>query len=243
MEKIIIEPFNETHKKIIFTVKNDKEIPNELQTAHPDFLLDLIWIAQKIYMLTIEVKDINDDNYFENRYYERADELEEEYDEKIKQIKEDNKKKVDEFLRKIKQNETDLEYYKKELETMKKDYDKTLSTERTSRRTLEQSLQEKDNAMKAFELNINRLIEKSTETIEKRHGEETKRIIKQYDEEKRRFEVSIKKLEDMIREERTRLEVVKKDEILRLETGHKELVNNMKKFYEQDKKRMDNELI
>ena len=243
MEKIIIEPFNETHKKIIFTVKNDKEIPNELQTAHPDFLLDLIWIAQKIYMLTIEVKDINDDNYFENRYYERADELEEEYDEKIKQIKEDNKKKVDEFLRKIKQNETDLEYYKKELETMKKDYDKSLSTERTSRRTLEQSLQEKDNAMKAFELNINRLIEKSTETIEKRHGEETKRIIKQYDEEKRRFEVSIKKLEDMIREERTRLEVVKKDEILRLETGHKELVNNMKKFYEQDKKRMDNELI
>lgn len=243
MDKIIIEPFNETHKKIIFIVENDKEIPKELQNTHPDFLLELMWIARKVYYLTIDVKNAENEDYFENRYYERADELEEEYNEKVEKIKEDNKKKVDDFLRKIKQNETDLEYYKKEIDTVKKDCERSLSTERTSRRALEQSLQEKDNAMKAFELNINRLIEKSTETIEKRHSEETKRIIKQYDEEKRRFETSIKKLEDMIREERTRLEVVKKDEILRLETGHKELVNNMKKFYEQDKKRMDNELI
>jgi hypothetical protein len=232
MDRIYTEQFNETHKKVILIVKNDKEIPKDLLDIHPNVLLDFMWITKKIFNLTIEVKNKEDDNYFEDRYYEKAEELEEEYNNKI-----------EEFVKKIEQHETNLEYYKKEIETMRKDYDKTLSIERTQRRTLEQSIQEKDNAMKAFELNINRLIEKSTETIEKRHNEETKRIIKQYEEEKVRFEKNIKKLEDMIREEKGRLEVAKKEEILRLETGHKGIVDTMKKFYEQDKRRMDNELV
>ena len=66
------------------------------------------------------------------------------------------------------------------MDRLKTEYEKTISIERTMKRTLENTLQEKDNAMKAFELNINNLIEKAMDTSNKRHIEEIERNNNQF---------------------------------------------------------------
>jgi hypothetical protein len=122
------------------------------------------------------------------------------------------------------------------------------------KRTLENTLQEKDNAMKAFELNINNLIQKAMETTNKRHVEEIDRLMNQYNKEKTRFENSIQKLEDMLqnekasyhtllREEKTRHEMLKKEEILRLESSNKMLIENMRTLYMSDKEKLEKDLL
>jgi len=258
MDRIYTEPYNETHKKLIFIVKNDIEIPIELKDCHPGFLLDLIGITKKIYMLSREINDEEDNNTYENMYYELLDEKEKEFEEKyknkIKTINEEHNKKIDEFLRKVKQNESEIDRYRNEMDRIKSEYDKTISIERTMKRTLENTLQEKDNAMKAFELNINNLIQKAMETTNRRHVEEIERNINQYNKEKTRFENTIQKLEDMLqnekasyqtllREEKTRLEILKKEEIARLETSNKVLIENMRTLYMNDKEKIEKDLI
>lgn len=181
MDRIFTEPYNETHKKIVFIVEKDKKIPDEFLESTPDFLLDIMWIAKKILRLSDEVKS--------------------------------NKEHV-----------ADLQNYRNELENMRNEYERTIMTERSMKRKLEQSIQEKDNAMKIFEQNINRLIEKSTENIEKRHGEEMNRLIKQNTEDKARLEAS------------------KKEEILRLEISNKTFIENMRQFYNADKEKIERDL-
>lgn len=181
MDRIFTEPYNETHKKIIFIVEKDKKIPDEFLESTPDFLLDIMWIAKKIVRLSDEVKS--------------------------------NKEHV-----------ADLQNYRNELENMRNEYERTIMTERSTKRKLEQSIQEKDNAMKIFEQNINRLIEKSTENIEKRHGEEMNRLIKQNTEDKARLETS------------------KREEIMRLEISHKTFIENMRQFYNADKEKIERDL-
>jgi hypothetical protein len=212
MNKIYTEPYDETQKKIILIVDNDKEIPSELKDISPDFLLELLTITKKVWNIAIEVKDRNDNNTYENMYYELLDEKEKEleggYNIKMKNIKEEYNKKIDDFLRKVKQNETEIERYKNDIDRQKTEYEKTISIERTMKRTLENTLQEKDNAMKAFELNINNLIQKAMDTTNKRHVEEMERNICLFNKEKARFEQTIKKLEDTIHDKESTMKAL-----------------------------------
>jgi hypothetical protein len=173
MNQIYTEPYSETQKKIILIVDNDKEIPSDLKDISPDLLLELLAITRKVWNIAIEVKDRDDNNIYENMYSKLMDE-------KVKEVENDYKKKLEETIRKAKYNESELERYKNEMDRLKTEYEKTISIERTMKRTLENTLQEKDNAMKAFELNINNLIEKAMDTSNKRHIEEIERNNNQF---------------------------------------------------------------
>jgi hypothetical protein len=253
MDRIYTEPYNETHKKLIFIVKNDIEIPIELKDCHPGFLLDLIGITKKIYMLSREINDDVDNNYFEDKYdelyEEKVEELEGEYKAKVKTINEEHNKKIDEFLRKVKQNESEIDRYKNEMDRLKSEYEKTISTERTMKRTLENTLQEKDNAMKAFELNINNLIQRAMETTNKRHIEEMERNINQFNKEKISLENTIKRLENTIHDKDSTLKAVElniNNLVQRsLETNDKKHVIEMERLmnqYNKEKTRFENNI-
>jgi hypothetical protein len=255
MSRIYKEPYNETHNKLIFIVEKDKEIPSDIIGSDPEFLIDLMCMIKDVFTMAYEYNiEVKGKNNYENKYKEKVGELEEKYGTKIKTINEEHGKKIEEFLRKVKQNESEIERYKNEMDRLKTEYEKTISIERTMKRTLENTLQEKDNAMKAFELNINNLIQKAMETTNKRHVEEIDRLINQYNKEKTRFENSIQKLEDMLqnekasyhtllREEKTRHEMLKKEEILRLESSNKMLIENMRTLYMSDKEKLEKDLL
>lgn len=209
MSQIYTEPFNKTQKKLILIVDNDKEIPSELIGCDPEFLLDLMVMLKDIFIMVTEYNvEVEGKKDYENKYKEKVGELEGKYTNKIKTINEEHTKKIEDFLQKVKQNESEIERYKNEIDRLKAEYDKTISIERTMKRTLESTLQEKDNAMKAFELNINNLIQKSMETTNKRHIEEMERNIIQFNKEKIRLETTIKKLEDTIHDKDNTLKTV-----------------------------------
>ena len=173
MNQIYTEPYSVTQKKIILIVDNDKEIPSDLKDISPDLLLELLVITRKVWNIAIEVKDRDDNNIYENMYSKLMEEKEAE-------LENDYKKKLEDILRRAKYNESELERYKNEMDRLKTEYEKTLSIERTMKRSLENTLQEKDNAMKVFELNINSLIEKAMDTSNKRHIEEIERNNNQF---------------------------------------------------------------
>lgn len=255
MSKIYIEPYNETHRKLIFIVDKGKGIPSDLINSDPEFLIDLMGMIKDIFTLTYEYNtEVEGKKNYENKYKEKIGDLEGKYTNKIKTINEEHTKKIEDFIRKVNQNETEIEKYKSEIDRLKEEYDKTISIERTMKRTLENTLQEKDNAMKAFELNINNLIQKAMETTNTRHIEEIDRLMNQYNKEKTRFENSIQKLEDMLqnekasyqallREEKTRYEMSNKEEILRLESSNRMLIENMRILYTSDKEKLEKDLL
>lgn len=246
MDSIYIEAFNETHKKLILIVSNNKEIPFDLKDCDPEFLLELMIISKKFFNLANEYKieeaEQNYENKYEELYEERVEELADEYKKIMKKVNE-------EFLKKVKHNESEIEGYKNEIDRLKIEYEKTISIERTMKRTLENTLQEKDNAMKAFELNINNLIHKAMDTTNKRHIEEMERNINQSNNEKIRLEITIKKLEDTIYDKDNRLKTVELNinNLLEksLETNNKKHVMELERLmnqYNKEKTRFENNI-